>query len=135
MESESMKERLQNAYRDFLSYVEEFYDKEKQDIGEAIEHARTRMHEVEELTAEEVEEVTSNFVEHMSDIGEQLGELREGVRDAVQLDTMYITSGILERLVKVADKTTVGLIELNEELAKRIVENEGLDRDDNAGEQ
>ncbi|MEJ2321912.1 MAG: hypothetical protein P8Z31_06075 [Gammaproteobacteria bacterium] len=71
----------------------------------------------------------------MSDIGEQLGELREGVRDAVQLDTMYITSGILERLVKVADKTTVGLIELNEELAKRIVENEGLDRDDDAGEQ
>ncbi|MEJ2321913.1 MAG: hypothetical protein P8Z31_06080 [Gammaproteobacteria bacterium] len=56
-----MKERLQNAYRDFLTYVEEFYDKEKQDIGEAIEHARTRLQEVEELTAEEVERTHERY--------------------------------------------------------------------------
>lgn len=135
MESQSMRERLQNAFNDFLTYVEEYYEKEKQDIGEAVSHARERLHEVEELTADEVEEVSKDFIEHMTDIGEQLGDLREGVRDAVQLDTMYITTGILERLVKVADKTTVGLMELNEELAKRIVEKEGLEQDDDAGEQ
>lgn len=129
MESESMTERLKKAFNDFLSHVEEFYDKEKEDIGEAVGHARERMHEVEELTADEVEDVSRDFVAHVTDIGEQLGELREGVRDAVQLDTMYITSGILERLIKVADKTTVGLMELNEEMAKHIVENEGLDSD------
>jgi hypothetical protein len=68
----------------------------------------------------------------MVDIGEQMGELREGMRDAIQLDTMYITTGILERLVKVADKTTVGLMELNEEMARRIIEKEGKPSDDDS---
>jgi hypothetical protein len=134
MESESMTERLKNAFHDFLTHVEEFYDKEKEDIGEAVSHARERLHEVEDLTADEVEDVSRDFVAHVQDIGEQLGELREGVRDSVQLDTMYITSGILERLIKVADKTTVGLMELNEEMAKHIVENEGLDTGDDVEE-
>ena len=68
----------------------------------------------------------------MTDIGEQMGELREGVRDAIRLDTMYITTGILERLIKVADKTTVGLMELNEEMARRIIEKEGEAGDDDS---
>ena len=132
MGSDNVKERLQQAFQSFLENVEEFYDKEKEDIGEAVAHARERLNEIEDLTAEEAEEVSRHFVEHMSDIGDQMGELREGVRDAVQLDTMYITSGILERLIKVADKTTVGLRELNEEMARRIIENEGVSQDEDS---
>lgn len=132
MGSDNMKDRLQHAFRSFLDNVEEFYDKEKEDIGEAVEHARERLHEIEDLTAEEIEEVSQDFIEHMVDIGEQMGELREGMRDAIQLDTMYITTGILERLVKVADKTTVGLMELNEEMARRIIEKEGKPSDDDS---
>ena len=132
MGSDNVKQRLQHAFQSFLENVEEFYDKEKEDIGEAVAHARDRLNEIEDLTAEEAEEVSRHFVEHMSDIGDQMGELREGVRDAIQLDTMYITSGILERLVKVADKTTVGLRELNEEMARRIIENEGASQDEDS---
>jgi hypothetical protein len=132
MAPDNVKERLQHAYQSFLDRVEEFYDKEKEDIGEAVAHARERLHEIEDLTAEEAEEVTRHFIENMTDIGEQMGELREGVRDAIQLDTMYITTGILERLIKVADKTTVGLMELNEEMARRIIENEGKAEDDDS---
>ncbi len=95
-------------------------------------HARERLHEIEDFTAEEVEEVTHHFIENMADIGEQMTELREGVRDAIQLDTMYITTGILERLIKVADKTTVDLRQLNEEMARRIIENEGEAADDDS---
>ena len=124
MSSESITERMQNAFHSFLEHVEEFYDKERHDIGEAVEHARERLHEVEDLTVEEIDEVSRHFVEHLTDIGEQASDLREGVRDAVQLDTMYITSGILERLIKVADKTTVGLMELNEQMAERIIDME-----------
>ena len=101
MAPDNVKERLQHAYQSFLDSVEEFYDKEKEDIGEAVAHARERLHEIEDLTAEEAEEVTRHFIENMTDIGEQMGELREGVRDAIRLDTMYITTGILERLIKV----------------------------------
>jgi hypothetical protein len=132
MAPDTVKERLQHAYQSFLENVEEFYDKEKEDIGEAVAHARERLHEIEDLTVDEAEEVTRHFIENMTDIGEQMGELREGVRDAIHLDTMYITTGILERLIKVADKTTVGLMELNEEMARRIIENEGEAGDDDS---
>ncbi len=132
MAPENVKERLQHAYQSFLENVEEFYDKEKEDIGEAVAHARERLHEIEDLTVEEAEEITRHFIENMTDIGEQMGELREGVRDAIHLDTMYITTGILERLIKVADKTTVDLRQLNEEMARRIIENEGKAADDNS---
>jgi acyl-CoA reductase-like NAD-dependent aldehyde dehydrogenase len=132
MAPDNVRERLQHAYQSFLENVEEFYDKEKEDIGEAVAHARERLHEIEDLTAEEVEEVTHHFIENMADIGEQMTELREGVRDAIKLDTMYITTGILERLIKVADKTTVDLRQLNEEMARRIIENEGEAGDDDS---
>jgi len=132
MAPDNVKERLQHAYQSFLENVEEFYDKEKEDIGEAVAHARERLHEIEDFTAEEVEEVTHHFIENMADIGEQMTELREGVRDAIKLDTMYITTGILERLIKVADKTTVDLRQLNEEMARRIIENEGEAGDDDS---
>lgn len=132
MAPDNVKERLQHAYQSFLENVEEFYDKEKEDIGEAVAHARERLHEIEDFTAEEVEEVTHHFIENMADIGEQMTELREGVRDAIKLDTMYITTGILERLIKVADKTTVDLRQLNEEMARRIIENEGEAADDDS---
>ncbi|MGD8677923.1 MAG: hypothetical protein PVG16_02865 [Chromatiales bacterium] len=132
MAPDNVKERLQHAYQSFLENVEEFYDKEKEDIGEAVAHARERLHEIEDLTAEEVEEVTHHFIENMADIGEQMTELREGVRDAIKLDTMYITTGILERLIKVADKTTVDLRQLNEEMARRIIDNEGEAGDDDS---
>ena len=132
MAPDNVKERLQHAYQSFLENVEEFYDKEKEDIGEAVAHARERLHEIEDLTVEEAEEITRHFIDNLTDIGEQMGELREGVRDAVQLDTMYITTGILERLIKVADKTTVDLRQLNEEMARRIIENEGGAKDDDS---
>ena len=132
MAPDNVRERLQRAYQNFLENVEEFYDKEKEDIGEAVAHARERLHEIEDFTAEEVEEVTHHFIENMADIGEQMTELREGVRDAIQLDTMYITTGILERLIKVADKTTVDLRQLNEEMARRIIENEGEAKDEDS---
>jgi chemotaxis regulatin CheY-phosphate phosphatase CheZ len=117
MAPDNVKERLQHAYQSFLDSVEEFYDKEKEDIGEAVAHARERLHEIEDLTAEEAEEVTRHFIENMTDIGEQMGELREGVRDAIRLDTMYITTGLME---------------LNEEMARRIIEKEGEAGDDDS---
>ncbi len=132
MAPDNVKERLQHAYQSFLENVEEFYDKEKEDIGEAVAHARERLHEIEDLTVEEAEEISRHFIDNLADIGEQMGELREGVRDAIQLDTMYITTGILERLIKVADKTTVDLRHLNEEMARRIIENEGEAADDDS---
>ena len=132
MAPDTVKERLQHAYQTFLENVEEFYDQEKEEIGEGVAHARERLHAIEVLSVDEAEEVTRHLIENMTDIGEQMGELREGMRAAIELDTMYITTGILERLIKVADKTTVGLMELNEEMARRIIENEGEAGDDDS---
>ncbi len=124
MDTNEMKAKLQHAYETMLSHVEEFLENEKTTLGEAMHKAQTRLHDLGELSRDEIDDISSEFAKDLKEVGEQAHELRESMGDALKMDSMYISAGILKRLKMVADQTSVELIQLNEELAERIRERE-----------
>ena len=124
MDTNEMKTRLQHAYETMLSHVEEFLKNEKTTLGDALEQAQTRLHDLGDLSRDEIDGISSEFVKNLKDVGEEAHEAREFMGNALKMDAMYISSGIMDRLKMVADQTSVELIQLNEELAERIRERE-----------
>ncbi len=132
MDTNEMKSRLQHAYETMLTHVEEFLDREKTTLGEAVQHAQTRLHDLGELSRDEIDDISSEFVKNIKDVGGEAHEIREVLGNALKMDAMYISSGIMDRLKMVADQTSVELIKLNEELAERIREREQEQQQDSS---
>ena len=124
MNTDEMKSKIQHGYENMLSHVEEFLKSEKTTLGEALQQAQTRLHELGDLSRDEIDDISNEFVKNLKDVGEEAHEVREFMGNALKMDAMYISSGILDRLKMVADQTSVELIQLNEELAERIKERE-----------
>lgn len=124
MDTNEMKSKLQHAYENMLSHVEEFLKSEKATLGDAVQQAQTRLHELGDLSRDEIDDISSEFVRNLKDVGDEAHEVREFMGNALKMDAMYISSGILDRLKMVADQTSVELIQLNEELVERIRERE-----------
>jgi len=124
MDTNEMKSKLQHAYETMLSHVEEFLKSEQTTLSDALQQAQTRLHDLGDLSRDEVDEISSEFVKNLKDVGEEAHEIREGLGNALKMDAMYISSGIMDRLKIVADQTSLELIQLNEELAERIRERE-----------
>ena len=124
MDTNDMKTRLQHAYETMLSHVEEFLESEKTTLSDAVEHAQTRLHDLGDLSRDEIDDISSEFVKNLKEVGEEAHEIREGLGNALKMDAMYISSGIMDRLKLVADQTSLELMQLNEELAERIRERE-----------
>ena len=132
MDANEMKSRLQHAYETMLTHVEEFLDREKTTLSDAVQHAQTRLHDLGELSRDEIDDISSEFVKNLKDVGEDAHEIREVLGNALKMDAMYISSGIMDRLKMVADQTSVELIQLNEELAERIREREQEQQQDSS---
>ena len=132
MDANEMKSRLQHAYETMLTHVEEFLDKEKTTLSDAVQHAQTRLHDLGELSRDEIDDISSEFVKNLKDVGEEAHEIRAVLGNALKMDAMYISSGIMDRLKMVADQTSVELIQLNEELAERIREREQEQQQDSS---
>jgi len=124
MDTNEMKSRLQHAYENLLSHVEEFLESEKTTLSDALQQAQTRLHDLGDLSRDEIDDISNEFVKDLKDVGEEAREVREFMGNALKMDAMYITEGMLKRLKLVADKTSVELIQLNEELAERIRDRE-----------
>lgn len=124
MDTNEMKSKLQHAYETLLSHVEEFLESEKTTLSDALQQAQARLHDLGDLSRDEIDGISSEFVKNLKDVGEEAHEIREGLGNALKMDAMYISSGIMDRLKMVADQTSVELLQLNEELAERIRERE-----------
>lgn len=124
MDANEMKSKLQHAYEDMLSHVEEFLESEKATLTDAVQQAQARMHDLGDLSRDEIDGISNEFVKNLKEVGEEAHEVREFMGDALTMDAMYISASILERLKIVADQTSVELMQLNEELAERIRERE-----------
>ena len=124
MDTNEMKSKLQHAYETMLSHVEEFLKSEKTTLSDALQQAQARLHDLGDLSRDEIDDISSEFVKNLKEVGEEAHEVREVMGNALKMDAMYISSGIMDRLKMVADQTSVELMQLNEELAERIRERE-----------
>ena len=115
----SLRNELQDSYRDLLDRIRYTLDSGKNSIEEAWQTVRSELEKLGELSEEELEHLGQVAKEDLHEATLQAHELREGLRDFAEFERGYIGADIKDRLLQIADRTTLDLTALREELAER----------------
>lgn len=121
MDTKTVQDKLQNAYKSMLEHVEELVDKDKKPLKEAFEEAEEKLSEWRELSREEVSHISEELKSNLSDVGEASHQLNESLKETLSFDASYLAGSVWNSLSKVADQTIVELSELGESLRKHTV--------------
>jgi len=116
MDTKEVQKKLQDAYHSMLEHVEELVDKDKLSLKDAFSKAEEKLSEWKELSREEVEHISQELKENLSEIGEASHRLNNSLKETLSFDTAYIANNVWNKLSKVADKTVVELTELGNSL-------------------
>lgn len=116
MDTKEVQKKLQDAYHSMLEHVEELVDKDKLSLKDAFSKAEEKLSEWKELSREEVEHISQELKENLSEIGEASHRLNDSLKETLSFDTAYIANNVWNKLSKVADKTVVELTELGNSL-------------------
>ncbi len=116
MDTKEVQKKLQDAYHSMLEHVEELVDKDKLSLKDAFSKAEEKLSEWKELSREEVEHISQELKENLSEIGEASHRLNDSLKETLSFDTAYIANNVWNKLSKVADKTVVELTEFGNSL-------------------
>jgi hypothetical protein len=106
-----MMERVRRA-------VEEAESKTLPTIRQSVEKARETAVELEELTHDEAEKVAYYLKRDMQDAGRHLSESSHELADWLRFDIDRIEDQLLDLFSRVADRTSLEWLELQEELQR-----------------
>ena len=120
MDSKEIQEKLQSAYKSMLEHIEELVDKEKKPLKEAFLEAEDKLSEWQELSREEVENISDELKSNIGHWGEASSQLNDSLKETFAFDKAYLASSIWNSLSKVADKTRVDFNEFTEDLQRHM---------------
>ncbi len=115
---ENPTEKLIHAYNTMMERASEALDQAGngiQSIQQALEKARDRAVELDELTREEAEEIADYLKRDTQEAGQYLVETGNELRDWLHLDVALIEQELLELIGSVADKTRIELMEIEQQ--------------------
>ena len=121
MDTKTVQEKLQDAYKSMLEHIEELVDKEKKPLKQAFEEAEEKLSEWRELSREEISHISDELKSNLSEVGEVSHQLNESLKETLSFDASYLAGSIWNKLSKVADKTVVELSELGDSLRSHTV--------------
>ncbi|MEE9327545.1 MAG: hypothetical protein V3U71_09650 [Cocleimonas sp.] len=116
MDTKSVHNKLQEAYKSMLEHVEELVDKDKKPLKEAFSEAEEKLSEWRELSREEIDHISDELKSNLSEWGETTHRLNQSLKETLSFDASYIASNVWSKLSKVADQTRLELSELGETL-------------------
>lgn len=125
MSKEDVDDKVEKAYQGMLHAVESLVGKDGKNIKDAIHIAEEKISDWSELGREEVSEISKEVEKDIGSIGETIEEAKKGFREKWEIDKKFISDTAWETLSSIADKTTLGLITLREELEERMAEATG----------
>ncbi|MGB5727774.1 MAG: zinc ribbon-containing protein [Thiogranum sp.] len=115
-------DKLVHAYNQMMERVrhalEEAESKALPTIRHSIEKARGTAVELEELTQEEADKVAYYLKRDVHDAGKHLAETSHELADWLRFDIDRIEDRLLEIFSRVADRTKIEWVELQQELEK-----------------
>lgn len=121
MDTKTVQEKLEKAYKSMLEHVEELVDKDKKPLKDAFEEAEEKLSGWRELSREEVSHISDELKSNLSEVGEASHRLNESLKETLSFDASYLAGSIWNSLSKVADQTMVELSELGDDLRKHMV--------------
>ena len=109
-------DRMVDAYENMLERVDHLLSKAEQStiptLKHAIEHAKEKAVELNELSHEEAEKISIYLERDMKDAAHYLSETGEEFREWFRFDLQLIEKRLLEMFAGVADKTRLELSQL-----------------------
>lgn len=121
MSDPTTQEKLQRAYHDMLENVEEFVGKESKSIREAIYKAEDKLGEWEELSKDEISNISDEVKRDLTSFADTFIGAKAAFKEQLELDKRYLAQATWDKLSSIADKSTLQLIQLKEELAENML--------------
>ena len=115
----SLRDELKDSYRDLLDRIRYTLDSGKDSIEDAWQSVRGELEKLGELSEEELEHLGHIAKEDVREASLQAQEIRQGLREFAEFERGYIGADIKDRLLQIADRTTLDMTILREELAER----------------
>ncbi len=122
MSNDNLQEKLQRAYHSMLENVEDFIEKEGKDIREAFYKAEDKLGEWEQLSKDEVKKVSDEVKRDLTALSDTLVGAKTAFREQIEFDKRYLAEATWNKLMSIADKSTVQLIQLKASLAENVRE-------------
>jgi NAD-specific glutamate dehydrogenase/predicted RNA-binding Zn-ribbon protein involved in translation (DUF1610 family) len=121
---EKASEKLERAYDTMLERVQAMMETAKgggETLQQALKEARDKAVELDELTRDEAQKVSSWVQRDLQDAGNYLSKTRHELADWFHMDMELIEYSLLDLFSKAADQTKLQLLQL-EEQAKHVDE-------------
>lgn len=122
MADESLQEKLQRGYHAMLETVEALVEKEGKSVRDAVYSAEEKLSEWEELSKEEISNISGEIQEDLKELGETLYGAKKAFREQARMDAHYLAEATWDKLSEIADKSTVQLIQFKEALQENVRE-------------
>lgn len=119
MKTPKIEERLQHAYNEMLETVNDLIKKEKQPLMKATQTAQNKISELEEVTREEVDNISDEVRHDIASIGLVLENAREAFKEKLAFDGRYLKESTFEKLRDIAEHSALELAEFSEELKEQ----------------
>ena len=105
-----------------LKSVEDLIAKEGKNLKEAILIAEEKLSEWSELGREEIKVISDEVQRDVGSLGETIEKARSSFREKWEIDSKYLSDSTWNMLSSVADKTTVALMEFQNDIQERMQE-------------
>jgi hypothetical protein len=120
MDTQKFTSKLQRAYHSMIDMVNVLVDVEYKSVDEAIEIAEEKLSEWEDLSSHEIEKISAEIKQDLKTLVETLSEAKQAYAEQLALDTLYLKERSLDKLAKIADKTTLELAEFKRDLKEQV---------------
>ncbi len=114
-----LKNKLQKAYQSMVDTVEVLVKKEGKTLREAFENAEEKLSEWEELSKEEINDISTEVKNDLQAIGETFEGAKQAYKRQLKMDTTYVTDSILDKLSEIADTPTAQFLLFKEQLEEQ----------------
>ncbi|MCB1757629.1 MAG: hypothetical protein KDJ38_19065 [Gammaproteobacteria bacterium] len=114
-----LKQELYESYHSLLDRFRYVYEEGKESLEDALHIAAQELQKLGDHTDEEIHHLSDVLKDDMREASLQAHELKEGLREIIDFDRQYLSTEIREKVLKLADQTTLDMLALREELAER----------------
>ncbi|MEH6456536.1 MAG: hypothetical protein V7749_09455 [Cocleimonas sp.] len=122
MDTQDITDKLKRAYMSMVVTLDDLIEKEDKSLREALGIARQKLSEWNELSHEEVEKISEEIQKDLISFNEGLKGARHSFRETLALDARYLEDSTLDTLSQIANKTTLEIIQFNQNLKESAEE-------------
>ncbi|MGK0272681.1 MAG: hypothetical protein ACI88H_003354 [Cocleimonas sp.] len=122
MDAQNLTDKLKRAYHGMVDSLDHLVDKEGKSLKEALVLSKKKLSEWNELSHEEVEKISAEIQQDLISFSEGMEGVRASFRETLALDARYLEDTTLEKINKIANKTTFEIIQFNKNLKEAAEE-------------